>query len=135
MLPNLKYYDVRNVQDDNYAVSVQNLTLMTETVPEGCDPCAWIDHTFLAYTQAMFLGLTGILSSVSMVGFFLVFWKGREILSSLAYLVPVEEEGSTWKDMVRKKDWTRDWKPPSEIYIIENRIYNFLVFWARCDGA
>ena len=22
-----------------------------------------------------------------------------------------------------------------EIYIIENQIYNFLVFWARCDGA
>ena len=22
-----------------------------------------------------------------------------------------------------------------EIYIIDNQIYNFLVFWARCDGA
>ena len=90
MLPNLKYYDVRNVQDDNYAVSVQNLTLMTETVTEGCDPCAWmiggtfLNHTLLAYTQAVLLGLTGILSAVSLIGFFLVFQKRRKILSEFA---------------------------------------------------
>ena len=130
VLPTLKYdakyYDVQ----DNYTLSV-----LLETATEGCDPCTWINqpnHTVLAYTQAILLGLTGILSAVSMIGFFLVNWKGRKILSSFTYLV--EEEGSTWKEIV-KEGSLDDWKPPSEIYIIKNQIYNFLEFWARCDGA
>ena len=87
VLPTLKYddkyYDVLN-----YAFSAQNLTKATPT--EGCDPCAWmiggtfLNHTLLAYTQAILLGLTGILSAVSLIGFFLVFQKGRKILSEFA---------------------------------------------------
>ena len=145
VLPTLKYYDVQ----DNYARSVQNPMAVTE----GCVPCAYIDHTFLAILQAVFLGLTGILSSVSMAGFFLVFWKGRKILSSLAYLddskdlddsKPDQEDfhfefstsGTKWKESVKagKPALLQLLSaPPSERYIIRNQIYNFLKFWARCD--
>ena len=131
VLPTLKYdakyYDVQ----DNYTLSV-----LLETATEGCDPCTWINqpnHTVLAYTQAILLGLTGILSAVSMIGFFLVNWKGWKILSSFTYLV--EEEGSrTWKE-IAKADSLDHWNPPSEIYIIKKQIHNFLIFWARWEDA
>ena len=154
VLPTLKYYDVQDngvqtlkyytVQDDprpgrllgiREVSDGESAETFASSATHVCNTCPGINHTVLAHTQVILLGLTGILSAVSMVGFFLVFWKGRKTLSSLAYLV--EEEGSTgtWKDMVRKTDWMGEWNPPSEIYIIKNQIYNFLEFSARCDVA
>ena len=135
VLPTLKYDD-KYYDDKYYAFFSLNLTLTTAT--EGCDPCAWIEGTFLnhallAYTQAILLGLTGILSAVSMIGFFLVFLKGTKILSSLPRMV--DEAGSTWKETIVKADSLNDWKfnPPSEMSIIKSQIYTFLKFWARYE--